>query len=94
MLLLGDWRGMRSVRKGDGESAGFESSEDRIFRKDGVWFFDTREGPKGPYLSRSDAEKVLSNYAETMEYLDDHRVPSRFDRTDVTIIRFDDEPAD
>lgn len=80
------------MRKGDGETHDFRSSGDRLVRQDGVWFFESREGLKGPYLSRLDAEEMLSSYVETMEYLEERRVPSRFDPTDVTIIRFDHTP--
>jgi hypothetical protein len=44
---------------------------------------------KGPYLSRPDAEKAMSRYVETMEYLEDQRVPHQFDPNDVTVIMFD-----
>ena len=77
------------VRKGDAGTRNFDSSESRLVREDGLWSFQSREGVKGPYLSRLDAEKAISNYAETMEYLDDRRVPPQFNSKDVTVIMFD-----
>ena len=77
------------MRKGDASPQNFDSSENRLVREDGLWSFQSREGMKGPYLSKLDAEKALSNYAETMEYLEDKRVPRQFDRKDVTVIMFD-----
>jgi hypothetical protein len=84
--------GHKKVRKGDNEAQDFPSSDNRLIRRDGVWFFESREGRKGPYLSRLDAQEMLSSYVETMEYLEERRVPSQFDPTDVTIIRFDQKP--
>jgi len=83
------------VRKGDGDARDFHASrENRLQHHDGVWFFRSREGLKGPYPSRRDAEQTLATYIETMEYLEDQPAPDNFDPTDVTIIRLDDEDTD
>ncbi|MEM8648401.1 MAG: DUF6316 family protein, partial [Pseudomonadota bacterium] len=36
---------------------------------EGRWYFDTREGPRGPFWSKPAAELELSNYVETMSFL-------------------------
>lgn len=51
----------------------FGSSEDRIVTKDGLWFFSSREGEKGPYLSRADTERALTSYVELMDFLEKTR---------------------
>ena len=77
------------MRKGDASTHNFDSLENRLVCEDGLWSFQSREGMKGPYLSRPDAEKAMSSYVETMEYLEDQRVPHQFDPNDVTVIMFD-----
>lgn len=52
---------------------GFERAADRIVRKDYLWFVKCREGSRGPYLSRQDAETQLSRHIDKMERLEARR---------------------
>lgn len=79
------------MRKSDEDAEEFEASEDRFTSQDGMWYFKSREGLKGPFGSRLDAEEMLSGYIATMEYLEEHQVPDQFDPTDVTVMRLDEE---
>lgn len=54
----------------------FGSSDDRIAVRDGLWFFTSREGEKGPYESRLEAERALNSYVELMEILEEARSKS------------------
>ncbi len=51
-----------------GETGGIPFRTGRFFSVSGQWFFASREGvDHGPYLSRPEAEKALSNFLNDVE---------------------------
>jgi len=65
------------MRNNDGVIWGrFGSSGERVMTKDGLWFFNSREGEKGPYLSQREVERALTSYVELMDLLDRARTKS------------------
>ncbi|MEM8767462.1 MAG: DUF6316 family protein [Pseudomonadota bacterium] len=82
------------MRKKDTPEALFDASEERIHLREGRWYFDTREGPRGPFWSKPAAELELSNYVETMSFLDERReeLPKNLDFEDVTLVSINREP--
>ena len=45
---------------------------DRIICREEKWYFRTRQGNRGPYDSREEAELCLERYVETMGFVEDN----------------------
>ena len=41
------------------------------------WYFQTRQGNRGPYDTREEAELCLERYVETMDFFEDYRLARR-----------------
>ena len=76
------------VRKSDEKNKVHYRAKDRFFCLDGHWYFLTREGNRGPFDSREEAETELKLYADTMEFIDDNEssLPSGTDWRNVTFV--------
>ena len=86
---------MRKSDKNKKAKAHFRSSE-RFFREDGEWFFQTREGARGPFRTREIAEQELRRFTDTMEFVEDNEnhLPSGVNWKDVTIVEIDQLPGE
>lgn len=77
-------------RKTDDPSAGEprSRSSDRVVIEDGEWFLRTREGLRGPFSSRVQAEQETAAYVETMEFLERNRevLPGDVNQNDIEIV--------
>ncbi len=58
------------MRKDDEKQKVHFRSRSRIFCMNGQWFFTSREGDKGPYLSEGTAHRELDRYAHEMSHLE------------------------
>ena len=63
---------------------------DRIICEE-KWYFRTRQGNRGPYDSREEAELCLERYVDTMGFVEENKpwLPSSVDLSDVTIVEID-----
>ena len=50
------------MRHDDPQKKRYYRSSERVFRMNEVWFFATREGDQGPYVSQNEAEREVSRY--------------------------------
>jgi len=46
---------------------GVNASPNRIVEQTDGWFFSTREGLKGPYVSDAEADRALNSYIQSMQ---------------------------
>ena len=60
----------------------------RFYRLHRQWYFFTREGDRGPFSNREDAQRNCDKYKETMTYLEGKRdsLPENVDLADVTFV--------
>ncbi len=82
------------MRKTDEKNKVHYRTKDRFFCQDGWWYFQTREGNRGPFGSREEAETELKLYADTMEFINDNEssLPSGADWTNVTFVDAKEPP--
>ena len=76
------------MRRSDTAKQKYPRSTERLFRRQGQWYFQTREGDRGPFNSREAAKVELERFADTMQYMEEHKpsLPSEVDLDDVTIV--------
>ena len=55
------------MRKSDTEKKIYFRASERIFNVDGQWFFTTREGDEGPFVTRKAAESHMRTYIDTQQ---------------------------
>ena len=86
---------MRKSDKNQKAIRHYRSSE-RFFRQDDQWFFQTREGARGPFKTREAAEQELGRFVDTMEFLEENEkhLPSDTDWKNVTVADTDALPGD
>ena len=79
------------MRKNDPANQSYDRTAERIYSQDNEWFLRTREGIRGPFRNRREAEAELALYADTMRFLDDNRraMPGDLDLNDITVVNFD-----
>lgn len=81
------------MRKSDKFQKRHARTEDRITCDDERWFVRTREGRRGPFRSRREAQAEARLFVDTMMYLnDDPALPDHIDRDDVTVVNMDHIP--
>lgn len=83
---------MGAMRRSDPDGNEYYArSADRVFHDGGQWFVRTREGIRGPFVTRSCAEAELRLYVDTMQFLEEHQgsMPSHLDLADVTVVDLD-----
>jgi len=79
-----DLRDNAVMRKSDKIQKRYARAEDRIMCEDERWFVRTREGRRGPFRSRREAQAEARLFVDTMMYLnDDPALPDHIDRDDV-----------
>ena len=69
------------MRRSDTTKKKYFRSHERLFRYQGQWYFQTREGDRGPFNTREEAKLELERFADTMEYVDEKQrlLPSEVD---------------
>lgn len=80
------------MRKSDTDNKPHPRKADRVFDEQGEWFVRTREGVRGPFRTRQQAEAELRLYVDTMSFLEENRasMPSHLDWGDVTVVDVDE----
>ncbi len=64
-------------------------SHERFLRdREGQWYFQTREGERGPFNTWEAAKLELERFTDTMEYMEENEgsLPSDVDWGDVTVV--------
>jgi len=77
------------MRKSDLNKTGLRRrSRGRFRHQSGLWYFQTREGERGPFESREGADLELQHYIDTMEFIEKNEpsLPSDVDWGDVTFV--------
>ena len=69
----------------------YHRSPDRFFRQNDQWFFQTREGARGPFTYREIAERELGRFIETLGFVEQNEkhLPSGRDWKNVTVVNMD-----
>ena len=63
-----------TVRNSDLDKTGLRyRSGSRFQQQSGQWYFQTREGDRGPFDSREAAELELQRYIDTMEFVEENK---------------------
>ena len=78
-----------TVRKSDlDKTAQRYRSGSRFQQQSGQWYFQTREGNRGPFDSREAAELELQRYIDTMEFVEKNKpsLPSDVDWSDLVFV--------
>jgi hypothetical protein len=67
---------------------------DRMEHRDGLWYFASREGLRGPFESSEIAELQLKRYVDTMDFVNDNKsaLPTDVDWGDVTYVDIEKPP--
>jgi len=67
---------------------------DRCYQQNEQWFFQTREGVRGPFETRQAAERELERFTDTMEFVEENEkhLPSGLDWKNVTVVDMDALP--
>lgn len=76
------------MRKSDEVPGTFDRRDERLFRDLGKWFYHIRDGLRGPFNNRRDAQEDLQRFVVTRNYMESYpnRVPDDLDIDDVTHI--------
>jgi hypothetical protein len=77
------------MRKTDVETGvEYYRNADRVTQQDRLWYFASREGVRGPFLSSQMAQFQLKRYVDIMEFVNDNEsaLPDDFSWEDVTFI--------
>jgi hypothetical protein len=79
------------MRKTDDKSKKYARSADRLVHVDGGWYFQTREGARGPFESKEAAKLELMRYIDTMKFIaaNEAEIPSGVDWKDVTLVNIE-----
>ena len=66
-------------------------ARDRFFRQNDQWYFQTREGARGPFENRVIAERELGRFIETLGFVEQNEkhLPSGRDWKNVTVVDMD-----
>jgi len=76
------------MRKSDSKEKAFFRARKRLYCENGQWFFQAREGVRGPFKSEHDAGAELRLYVSSMEFVEDNdpRKRSNIDWGSVTVV--------
>ncbi len=80
------------MRRSDTASKEYFRSPERLFRgQERQWYFQTREGDRGPFNRRELANLELERFVDTMKYMEENRrsLPPEVDGGDVTMVDID-----
>ena len=61
------------MRKSDSEKKTHFRAEGRIIHLDNNWYYLTREGERGPYNRKEDAELALDRFVNEASWIDEQR---------------------
>lgn len=80
------------MRRSDTTEKEYFRSPERLFRHQGQWHFQTREGDRGPFNRRELAQLELECFVDTMEYVEENKpsLPSELEWGDVTMVDIDE----
>lgn len=80
-----------TMRKTDDKSKKYARSADRLAHVGGDWYFQTREGARGPFETREAAKFELMSYIDTMKFIaaNESEIPSGVDWQDVTLVNIE-----
>jgi len=83
------------MRKSDSEKKTYFRAETRFSQEEGQWYFDTREGRRGPFPTREAAELELTRYVDTMQFVEEKKgsLPSDIDWSDVAVVDINETPG-
>ncbi len=86
------------MRKSDTDQKAIKHyrTRERFFRQDDQWFFQTREGARGPFKTREAAERELGRFVDTVEFFEENEkhLPSGTDWKNVDIADTNALPGD
>ncbi len=84
------------MRKSDKKAIEHNRSPERFFQQEDQWFFQTREGARGPFETRQVAERELARFIDTMGFVEENEkhLPSDTDWKNVIIVDMDALPGD
>ncbi len=68
------------MRKVDASDKLYYRSKQRMFCVNGEWFYQTREGNRGPFASRVDAERDAGQYQHEMSDITTAKPPNPAER--------------
>ena len=70
---------------------GKRRNHQRVYRDGEAWFYHTREGRRGPFLSETELRADLRSYVGTMEFIEDNAclIPGEVDHQDITVVDLD-----
>ena len=79
------------MRKSDVTPQSHERAPKRVFREGELWYYNTREGRRGPFETEIELRKDLRSYVGTMEFIEDNaaELPEDLDCNDVTLVTMD-----
>ena len=79
------------MRKTDMTYRSHQRSLRRVFREEGQWYYNTREGRRGPFATEIDLRKDLRTYVSTMEFIEDNaaELPEDVDCSEVELVHVD-----
>ncbi len=80
------------MRRSDTTKKKHFRSPERLFQgHERQWYFQSREGARGPFNRRELAQLELERFVDTMQYVEQNRrlLPSEFDLGDVTMVDLD-----
>ena len=76
------------MRKTDKSPVELERRKERLFREKGKWYYHIRDGLRGPFGNRREAQEDLQRFTVTKSYMEANpaSVPDDLDIDDVTHI--------
>jgi len=79
------------MRKSDEEIESQKRKGDRILRKGDKWFYRTREGLRGPFVSETQMRADMLAFVGTMEFIEENvaDLPGHVDHEDITFVEME-----
>ncbi len=76
------------TRHDDNKHADFKRRKDRLFREGFDWFYHIRDGQRGPFASKQAAEDDLTEYLNTLRFIEENpdSLPDDLDADEITHI--------
>lgn len=57
------------------QSSAYSRSEQRVFSRDGQWFYSSREGEMGPYPTEAEAAEQMEGYVMLIDLKEENESP-------------------
>ena len=79
------------MRKTDYKNRKYARSAKRLACVNGDWYFQTREGARGPFETKQAAKLELMRYIDTMQFIaaNESEIPTGVDWTNVTLVNIE-----